>query len=78
VGYEGEVAINVWVDSSGNPKKVAVIASTFVIFNPATIKAANQWLFKPPIIDGKPQEFLATLVFRFVLIEGKPQVLMPQ
>jgi TonB family protein len=77
-GYEGEVAINLWIDSSGHPKKVAVVSSTFVIFNPATIQAAHQWLFRPPMINGKAEECLATLVFRFVLIDGKPQVLMPQ
>jgi TonB family protein len=72
-GLEGSVWLRVDVDESGKPTSVSVIKSDSKVFDQAAIDAAEQWVFKPAMKDGKAVSTTVTLPFKFKLAEGKKE-----
>lgn len=55
-GLEGQVIVSYTVTKDGSTRDVQVTESTDAVFENAAIAAAQQWKYKPRIIDGTPVE----------------------
>jgi TonB family protein len=62
---EGDVVVKVWVDKRGRVRKVKVIKSSADIFLATSIEAAQQWVFNPAKIQGKPVSVWVAIPFRY-------------
>jgi TonB family protein len=64
-GIEGAVVLEVKIDERGLVTSVVVLKS-IPMLDAAAVKAAQQWRFTPPIIDGRtvPPKIIAGVQFR--------------
>ncbi|MCZ6674199.1 MAG: energy transducer TonB [Verrucomicrobia bacterium] len=61
----GGVLIEFYIDSSGSVKAPKVVSSTDEALNPATLESIRQWIFKPPIRNGRPVTAFARQQFEY-------------
>jgi TonB family protein len=66
---EGNVYVQVWVDSKGAVRKAVVVKSDGEGFNQAALEAARGWVFTPAMMQGRPVNVWVTIPFRFRLHE---------
>jgi TonB family protein len=77
-GLEGKILVKVQIGKDGNPIKVIVLLASAELFVAPVRDAAKQWKFNPPLKDGQPQEFWATLDFNFIFSNGTAKVILPE
>lgn len=63
-GIEGVVIVELKTDTYGRVKDVKVLRSIPEL-DQAAIDAVKQWVYEPPLIDGKPQELVITVTVSF-------------
>jgi hypothetical protein len=74
---EGYVMILLIVDSTGFVKKGIVGNTNAEIFISDCLSSAVKWIFSPLFVDGVPRGFVAQLIFRFILDNSGPKVILP-
>jgi TonB family protein len=74
---EGNVLVNVLVDTLGKPSEATLWYSDCGIFHEPSLVAVKKWLFSPFIKNGTPHEFYVKLLFKFRLHDGKAFVIAP-
>jgi protein TonB len=67
---EGRVEVEVTVGIDGLVKDVKVLKSDSSYLDQAAIDAVKQWVYEPFIKDGKPVEFINTIIVGFLLNEA--------
>ena len=50
----GNVLVNLWVDTSGNPSHVRIIRGVGMGLDEKAVEAVRQYRFKPAMENGKP------------------------
>lgn len=66
-GLEGNVFVQVWVDTKGEVRKTVVVKSDGEVFNDAAVEAARGWVFTPALMQDRPVSVWVTIPFRFRL-----------
>lgn len=66
-GMEGNVYVQVWVDTRGAVRKAVVVKSDGEVFNEAALEAARRWVFTPALMQDRPVSVWVTIPFRFRL-----------
>ena len=62
---QGEVAVRVLIDRNGQVERACGIGPA--LLQDAAEKAALQWLFRPPRLNGEPFPYIQeVLIFKFV------------
>lgn len=64
-GRTGEATVEFFVHESGEVSLSACIAATHPGFGPAAVNAIQQWVFAPPMRNGKPTAVRVTRVMKF-------------
>lgn len=64
---EGNVFVQVWVDTKGMVRKAVVAKSDGEVFNEAAVEAARRWVFTPALMQDRPVSVWVTIPFRFRL-----------
>lgn len=64
-GIEGDVHVVLLVDAAGRIAEVKVLQSPHVMLSEATVKAMQQWVFSPLIVDGSPRAFKVRQTYAF-------------
>ena len=54
-GIEGSVGLKVSVDAAGRPTDIKIVKSAHPDLDKAAVAAVKQWLFKPLLVEGKPE-----------------------
>lgn len=68
-GVEGDVTVELLVDIAGVVEGAWILAATGPrSFERASLDAARQFRFKPPVVDGKPSEMWIRFQIRFRII----------
>jgi len=67
---EGNVLLNIWVDSNGNPNHIHVIRGLGAGLDEKALEAVRQYRFKPAMKDGKPVRVELNLDLNFTLPKG--------
>jgi protein TonB len=64
---EGWVHVRFTITGAGTVKNARVVKSSDMIFEPATIRAVEQWKYQPQMEEGKPVERETETILRFEL-----------
>jgi protein TonB len=64
---EGWVHVRFTITGAGTVKNAKVVKSSDMIFEPATIRAVEQWKYQPQMEQGKPVERQTETILRFEL-----------
>jgi TonB family protein len=67
-GIQGVVILEAKIDESGRVMDAMILRSVPEL-DQAAIDAVQQWVYEPPVIDGKPTKVLFTVTVRFQLNE---------
>jgi len=68
-GVEGEVTLEILVNAEGKVEKAWVLSTIGPrSFEEASLKAVRQFLFAPPLKDGKPVSMAIRFVFKFRIV----------
>jgi TonB family protein len=70
-GIEGNVFIQLSIDTTGKVTDAKVVKSDHEVLNEAALQAARQWTFTPAMKDGKKLKIVLTVPFRFKLSDKK-------
>jgi TonB family protein len=70
---EGVVIMEVSTDIYGRVRDIKILRS-IPLLDQAALDAVRQWVYEPPIIDGKPISLTFTVTVRFTLDGEKPAV----
>jgi TonB family protein len=65
-GVEGTVILEVSTDAQGRVTAVKVLSS-IPLLDQAAVDAVKQWVYAPPLVDGRPQPAVFTVPVRFRL-----------
>jgi TonB family protein len=68
-GIEGQVSLDLVVDTAGNVDSVAVVKGFNTVLDSCAAAAARKFRFKPAIAGGKPVPVLMEYVYRFSIDE---------
>ncbi|MBB4131005.1 TonB family protein [Xanthomonas sp. 3075] len=73
-GTEGFVELQIDIDPSGVPQRIAVVQSTPAgVFDQAVLDAARRWRLKPAIAHGKPVASSVLVPVRFAMDAPEPE-----
>jgi len=66
VGKEGVVVLTARTDVFGRVESVKVLKPVDPLLDKAALDAVRQWIYEPPVIDGRPEsvEFTVTVAFK--------------
>lgn len=73
-GLEGTLYVRVFIDSTGRPRKAALLKSPDQIFDQPVLHAIMFCKFSPAVIDGKPESIWIAIAVNFHIEGGVPTV----
>lgn len=68
---EGVVVLDAIIGKDGTVQQLRVIKSSDPIFEPSALEAANQWKYKPYLLNGQPVEVNTAITVNFKLPQRK-------
>jgi protein TonB len=65
-GFEGSVIMMATIDEEGKVKSLDILSGPEV-FREAALKAVNQWIYTPYMVNGQPVKMAAPIAINFTL-----------
>jgi TonB family protein len=64
---QGDVVLLVLIDKDGNVDSIHALSGHPILINPA-MKAVQQWIYKPVLLNGEPVSVETTVTVSFQLV----------
>lgn len=73
-GLQGKVVLEAEIDALGRVKSARLVTSFHPIFVSPTLKAIQQWLYRPMLFNEKPCSCFATITCNFKLTKVRKKI----
>jgi len=73
-GLQGKVVLEAEIDALGRVKSAKLLTSFHPIFVSPTLKAIQQWLYRPMLLNEKPCRCFATITCNFRLTKVRKKI----